>query len=491
VYRIAPAIAALAALAGGCEASWEPDCGDGRCDSVGSRDALLEALEGHGDPVAALLREAATERGTVAGDYRTVLDGLGDHVGCSAETERSFAVLSNDDFIPKLIFARCAESPTLASRFFVAAPSLGPGGDMDPRSLHLSAWDEAAGQYRHYATVATEEGEMGVNVSPGFCMGCHGGPERLETWQPLMNELTNPWAGWNAEPGFASTLFDEYLDGDTAAGAVYGDMTAGLDSAANLEPLVRAGIARFVNARARVRLGPPEIETALELLRPMFCDETVNYVSEIHDSGELRAAALVDDGLRALIAQIDPEAPWSWVHESTVRLPAPDAGDPAVSLIPVRGESTIQIELALAARQVLEPLELLRVRAIDWKRPVASEHRCGVFRDGAERIRAGALDETIAALPAEATAAELLPPALDEILADYPRGPGGEIAALAEAGAGDPVAMTVAELAAAIESYLAGATAGRQELRALRDARACWAETLFPIAPIIPELRCD
>lgn len=453
----------------GCaiEPPGEPDCSEDRCDAVSSRDELFAAIDGFADPVAEMLRAGATEEGTLAGDYQTVLDALGEITGCAADTERSFVVLSNADFIPKMLFARCADEPQLASRFFVAVPSLDDGGDMEPQSLHLSAWDDDAGRYRHYATTPRSDGgDMAINVAPSFCLGCHGGPEKLEVWQPLMNEMTNPWSGWNAEPGFTSNLFDDYLDSGTASGDTYRAMTAPdrHDSASNLEPLIRAGLNRYVGARVRERNEAASLETALDLLRPLFCDEQVNYVSEIHDSGELRAAALVDDGLRQLLGQTDPGLEYAWIHEDTVRLSAPGAGESPVSLIPTRSESAVQTELALAARLVLDPAELLRARALDWTRPVGSDLRCQIYRDGRARIEAGALDGVAAE-----TTADLIAPAYSEILAGQPQV--------------DPAA-----LAAEIDTYLNAVD--RTNLRAMRDERACWADGRYLYAPIIPDLSC-
>ena len=465
----------------------EPDCSQDRCESVDSRDELLAALDGFADPVARMLRDRATERGTLAGDYRTVLDDLGAITGCDRASEKSFVVLSNADFIPKMVFARCADQPQLASQFFVALPAIDGDRDMEPQALHLSGWDPEAGRYRHYAAAPDREsGEMAVNVQPTFCMGCHGGPERLEVWQPLMNEMTNPWSGWNAEPGFASNLFDEYLDPDTAAGDDYHAMTESLDSASNLEPLVRAGLARYVSARVRDRDLPASIDGALDLLRPLFCDEMVNYVSEVHDSGELRSAAFIDDATRRLLLQSDPTLAYDWLHADAVRLAPPSAGDPPVSLIPTRSESAVQTELALASRRVLDPVELLRARAIDWTRPVASELRCQIYRDGRARIEAGALDANITALPEEATTADLLAPVYDELLRDYPLGPSGELTAVRDGAAS---MMSIADFAAALDQYLAGLD--RAALRATRDQRACWAEGRYLYAPIIPDLSCD
>ena len=78
-----------------------------------------------------------------------------------------------------------------------------------------------------------------------------------------------------------------------------------LASASDLEPIVRAGVNRFVGARLKARLAAADLSVARELLRPLFCDETVNFVSEVHGSGELRTSALEADGRAITRAAIE------------------------------------------------------------------------------------------------------------------------------------------------------------------------------------------
>jgi hypothetical protein len=500
---------------GGCTASHPelPECDLDQCESAQSRDEVLAAIEGHQDPIATYLRQAVTEEGTLEGDYRVVADAVGAVIGCSAETEKSFVVLSNTGFIPKTIFTRCAEDPQLASQFFMAIPALHESDgetDVDPQVLHLSAWDEVAGTYRIYSTRPTEDGEMGVNVSPRFCLGCHGGPQQLPYWQPLMNEMTNPWSGWNAEPGFRSQLFDEFLDPTIAEAPVYRQIAGQplLDSASNLEPIIRAGLDRVNEARLRARHGAADLERALALLQPLYCDETVNFVSEIHGTGEIRASAVVDPAIAAHMRALDGAVDWPWLSEVDLRLPAAPSTWEALTLIPVRGESTAATELSLVSRGVLAPMQALRVRALDWTHPVLSELRCGLFRAGVDRVRAGAIEAAIAALPAEATTADLVPIAYDEIMRfpgqdglidlSPPTGTdlialadGTDAAALAQLARGEliPFAVSSSELGDRIQAHVDGID--RDALRAVRETRACQVMDEYPITPIYPDLDCD
>lgn len=513
-HRLAPlAPLALAALAG-CQAAEEPvpDCTGDQCESAGTRDELLAELDGHGDPIAAFLRDAANERGALTGSYRDVIDGIGAELGCARETEKSFVVLSNVGFIPKTVFTRCAEEPQLASRFFMAVPALHEGEDgldVDPQNLHLSAWDEEAGTYRIYSTRPRADGEMGVNVSPDFCLGCHGGPQQLGYWQPLMNEMTNPWSGWNAKPGFESQLFEEFLDPEIADAPTYQEITDEdvLDSASNLEPIIRAGIERVNAARVVARQQAAELDRALALVRPMFCDETVNFVSEVHGGGELRASALIDPALATHYQSLGLDSGWSWMTETNLRLDASPSEWEALTLVPVRGESTAAVELSLVSRGVLTAAQAVRVRALDWTRPVLSEFRCDLFRRAAARIAAGALDGAVDDLAPGATTADLVPIVYDEVmrlesgdeLVDLTPPDGADVLAVADAfettsadalAAGDLDALgaTFEELGDLVEARVDGAD--RDLVRAVREVRACRVATEFPITPIYPDLDC-
>ena len=505
----------LAAAATGCQAT-EPDdpgCVLDECETEESLEELLAALDGHGDPVAAFLRETATERGTLEGDYRAVLDGLGEVLGCPPETDSSFVVLSNQFFIPKTLFTRCSSDPQAASRFFLAIPAVHEqdgGRDVDPQTLHLSAWDEAAGTYRIYATRPTGAGDMGVKVSPRFCLGCHGGPHQVGSWQPLMNEMTNPWTNWNAEPGFRSQLFDEFLDPVVADAPVYQEITAApvLDSASNLEPIIRAGIERFNGARALGREEAADVEHALALVRPLFCDETINFVSEVHGTGELRASAVVDPALAQLMRGLGAAGGWPWLTDTSLRVaPSPSMWE-ELTLIPVRGESTVAAELSLVSRGVLTPLQAARVRALDWTRPVFSELRCGLYRLGAERVSGGAIAAEIDALPAGATNADLVPILYRELmrlqagerLVELVPPDGADLLAVPDAyapgvldqlAAGDLAAFgsSIDELGAAVHHHVS--EVDRAALRAMRQTRACRAIGEYPITPIYPDLDCD
>jgi hypothetical protein len=505
-YYIRALLAGIAALGTACGDNDPPptDCTDDRCNSAEDRDALLQSIEGFADPISTYLRDAVLDDGTLSGDYRDILDGVGTAIGCDVATQRSFVVLSNEALNPKTVFNRCASSPTSASEFFLLLPSLGADRDVEPRLVHMTAWDDTAGRYRRYATAPGAEGGMNVNVEPVFCLGCHAGPRQLGTWQPLMNEMTNPWSQWNAEPGFASHVFDEFFPPNTSSGPVYAEVSAAglLDSASNLEPIIRAGIDRVTGARVQDRKLAPDAAQALELLQPLFCDEHVNFVSEIHGSGEFRSSALIDDAFGELFTALDVGQEHAFTQGTTMRITPQGSGEDNLTLMAVRGESSLRAELALVTRQALTPLQALQVRSLDWMTPVDSSFRCSLFEEGETRILAGALDAEIAALPLEATNEQLLPIFLAEIMSVEVAGmaerlslqPGGDsVYSLPDAAAVDPADYTTLELSPAqlaAELQLAIDSATREELDQRRRTRACAAAARYPTAPIVSDVPC-
>lgn len=496
------ASAALVVACGDPADTTTPDCSDDRCNAAESRDELLQSIEGFSDPIASYLRDAVLADGSLPGDYREILEGVGTVLGCEAATQSSFVVLSNESLNPKTIMNRCADSPIEASEFFLLLPSLDAERDVAPALVHMTAWDPDTERYRRYATAPREDGGMNINVEPVFCLSCHGGPRKLETWQPLMNEMTNPWSQWNAEPGFVSHVFDELMPRATAQGLIFAEVSAEglLDSASNLEPIIRAGIDRVTGARVRDRHLPANATEALELLQPLFCDEQVNFVSEIHGSGEFRSSALIDDGFRELFSALDIGQEHAFTQDNTMRIAIQGTDEDNLTLMAVRGESSLRAELALVTRQALTPLQALQVRSIDWMRPVASGFRCAIYEAGEERILAGALDTQIAALPAGATNADLLPLFLAEIMVIVAGDqrtslqPAGDfVYSLADADTlaeGDLATLqrSPAALAAELQTTIDNAT--RAELDARRRTRACDATETYLTAPIFPDIAC-
>lgn len=491
----------------GCrdDATAEPagTCGEQDCVVPDSRQQLLEQLGGSTDPMAEALRSLVDDDATVQGGWSAVLNAVGAVMDCDATTERSFVVLSNQELRPKAIVNRCADAPVQASEFFMIFEPDPATDDLNDVGFRVVGWDASASQYRRYQMVPTDdEDRLAVAVEPGFCVSCHGGVAARPQWTPIMNEMTEPWAQWNAEPGFASFAFDEAFPPDTR-GPVFEAVADAerLDSAANLEPIVRAALSRVSTARVSSREDAPDLEVAVDLLRPVFCDETVNFVSEIHDSGEINLDAIIDPGLRDAYVAVG-SWPWSWVSDINVRIEPPQPQQAPLALVAVRGHAVTAAETSLRSRGVLTAAQLLAVRALDWTHPFASSLRCGLFEDAEARVRAG--DTTIAgddyadnaglvaALYAETmtlSGASLLTDDEQTVVAiadaDDP--------AVAEAlAAGDLAGLSLGldALGEQIAQHIASfaTPAGRQALLDERNRRGCIAVSRYPVAPIIADL---
>ncbi len=484
-------------------------CGGEVCDVAVTKADLVASLAEAQDPMAQFLRAAANDAGGIDGGWPAILEGLGDATGCDASTERSFVVLSNQALAPKAIVTRCSDQPTTASRFFMIFEPDHATGDLDESAVRVAAWDDTAGVFRRYQMV-DRDGDLGVAVEPDFCASCHGGPFQMTTWTPIMNEMTNPWAQWNAEPGFVSFQFDQAFP-DGAGGPVYDEVASAprLASASDLEPIVRAAIDRTANARVAERNEAPDFDAALALLRPVFCDESVNFVSEIHDSGELATHALVDAGLRRAFIGLagDNAWPWPWVTDPTVRIAAPLLVDDPLAMIAVRGETTVQAEAALLSRQVLSASQVLAVRALDWQHPVFSTVRCGLWQATRDRVDTGevgldagafadnaalvvALYEDAMHWPTAGGRVPLRPSAADAVVAVADAAAPGALDAL-DAGDFDAAAVTPDVLGEAIAAYVDSFSeqAARDLLQAERQRRACLSRNAFPITPLIPDLQ--
>ncbi len=492
------AVAVLAVLSGpGCAGGDddEPACGGQACELAASKAELLEQLRGFADPVSSWLRAAANDAGAVDGDHEDALAGVRAELGCEADDEHSFVVLSNAAYAPKAIVAQCSADPVQASRLF-AVFEPGDDGDLDPQRFRFAAWDPDASAYRRYQAVPTEHG-LGFAVEPSFCASCHGGPFGLTGWAPIMNEMTNPWAQWNAEPGFASFEFTQHVPAGHD-GPVFAGLTAPgrLDSASNLEPIVRAAIDRTTAARIATRAGAPDLDAAAALVRPVFCDESANYVSEIHASGELALDSVLDPGLRRMFGQLRPDAGFAFLLDDALQIEPPGPGAHPLVMLGVRGETTVQLEAALVSRGVLAADDVLRIRALDWAHPVASELRCGLLDDAHARARAGALD------PAAFGDLAALATALFELALELPSGAslvdaGDGVFALRDAGDaaateqllhGDPSPIELDTFGAQLDAELdaIAGPSGRAMLEAERRRRGCVLRSRFPTAPIIP-----
>ncbi len=395
--RVAACGASVAAVALACN---EVDPGDeceGKCDSKGD---LLAALDGREDPIARWIRtQTIASNGSIAADYDDVMFGVAKLQNCAKSTIKTFVIsddlLTGADAFPRLISTACSSDAIKASEFFISASFAKVGGfgeqatgEVDTQALELFAWDETARAFRFYATEAAGTG-IRFEVEPARCRGCHLTPTDIAAdgmhMLPIMNELTRPWSHWKAEPGFESHGFTLPMNVKTSK--TFKELVDPFPgSASEFEPIIRAGQDRAVLSRLRARRNkPPKLDEVMTLLRPLFCDEQVNYVSEEFGSGILLNAIVLDAGVRNAYLQVKPDWPWDWVNQPQMRI-GEAAGKPEVALMPVRGNANVVYENQLMALGALDSERVLRLRALDWENAALSEFRCRLWTDAKKRF---------------------------------------------------------------------------------------------------------
>lgn len=486
-------------------------CTSGKCDGVGESEFKKE-LNTYNDPIAKFLVKSANDDGTIEGDYSTFLDGIGEEMGCGKETEKTFTILmSNKDNFPRNMVTRCSDDPLRASEFALSTQSdNGDLSDIDPYDFKMVAWDKSKRRYNLYEAKKVESGEeLTVALQPDACVSCHTQSTRKGAppiaWTPVMNELTNPWTLWNAEPDFRSHRFDDLLNPNVADGEIYKAMTeeALLGAASDFELITRRAIDRVVSARLRIRREDADVGKALDLLYPLFCDESANYASENHESGEVSTAIVIDDALRYLYLQIRAENwPYDWLNDGRLRLRSVENELPPMNVMPVRGESTLQVEVGLVSRGTLEAEAVIALRALDYKRPVFSEFRCNLYETNANRLRktfkldaekhrrvSDLLPEFFAEImqmeDSDGVLQSLIPENSDVYATPFIDA-STDIESIYEG------QKNIEDFAAELEVYfdVVSASTDRQELESERIRRGCIARELFLNAPQIPDITC-
>lgn len=401
-------VLALAACGGTADPNAE--CG-ARCDI---EDDFRDQITGS-DPIADWLRQSeVSATGVLDIDYATLLEQLAAIQGCDPGATKTFVVsddlLSTEPF-PRLVSVLCTDDDVKVTDVFVAASferfeGGEPTGEIDTRAIEMFAWDDEARSYRFYATEPVFDSATAVKVElePARCRQCHTAPADAKALAmpmiPIMNELSRPWTHWNASPGFPSHNFsipDRARNSESypalATGCIQDDGSDGPCSASVFEGIIREAHDQVVGARTRKRRNPANVAETMSLLRPLFCPEQVNYATEDFESGVITNAVLIDPGLRNMFKAVRPDDwPWSWLNDDIIRLGSLDVGEDPVTQVPVRGNVDQAYENRLVALRALTPTDVLQVRALDWKRPVFSEFRCGLWRDAQARFLASPPD---------------------------------------------------------------------------------------------------
>ncbi len=516
--------------AGGASEDDDPACEDGKCDGLG---ALGGELATFNDPIAVFLRDTIDAKGRISVSYLDMLKAISAQQGCSEDNIDSYVI--SDDLVaqtaafPRVVNTLCSNDRTKADlAFFALSFGDASGTDLDTRKIEMFAWDPVAFQYRFYKGTAAKgtKTKVAITLDPSECKECHLQPEHIEgvpmPMTPIMNELAAPWQHWFAEPQSFDHVVDEVTQKAPNFAMLAGPGSKFRKSAARLEQTIRSAFSqRIATARLRLRRDPAAVDQAMGLLRPLFCDEQLTYVTEDGKSGLISANVVVDEGLASVFFQIMGTGwPWEWWQDKVMRYG--QGSSQPVTMMPTRGAATIAYEKQLLAVRALTADQVMRVRALDWGTPTMSSFRCELWHNALPRVKS--------APPAGARNVDLLAPLLDEILTvrkgdfgisgtDLPAQiplvspKSGTFISLVSADEasvqnlaeqlvsgmigeaecqkdGTGACLTDATgLGGMIETrFKAAEGAGRDQLLPLRKSRACEAKTKYPNAPAIADL---
>jgi hypothetical protein len=324
----------------------------------------------------------------------------------------------------------------------------------------MFAWEPEEERYRFYK-VEGEEDARTLEVEAQECTGCHLTPGKLDptgmAMTPIMNELERPWEHWHSDTNFNFTL-PEHLDFTRDAseafqremaevapafaklatpwGKIEGQSEPILKSARVLEATITSGYDRVARARvekARDDEREASAGEAMGLLRPIFCDEQVNYVSQ--DSEQVVRSAVVPNAIEERLRGLRVSPALDWFLSDAMTLPADQQMD-KLRMIPARGHAPQAVEDRLMVRRILSAaddrmdanLRGLQAHAVDFEHTVLSDFRCGLWKNAFERMRrdieSGAKSVALTqgdplALGGKTTAA-LVPALYDEVMTVKP-----------------------------------------------------------------------
>ena len=509
-------------------------CGEEKCDALGT---VGEQLAMFNDPIAIWLRANIDAKGQIKVAYLDMLKGIAKQQACDDASIDSYVI--SDDLVgtagtpfPRIVNTVCSSDRAKADlAFFALSFADKKKIDVDTRSLEMFAWDATTLNYRFYkgTPVKNSKTKIAIQLDPSECRECHEQPDHIGgaamPMTPIMNELSAPWQHWFAEP----QSFDHTVAAATQEAPNYKAL-AGVGSpfrksAARLEQTIRSAFTqRVATARLRLRRNVANVDEAMSLLRPLFCDEQLTYVTEDGASGLLSANATVDEGLSSVYFTIKGTGwPWEWWQDKTMRF-APAKASELLTMVPTRGAAMIAYEKQMLSVRGLTTDQVLRIRALDWATPTLSSFRCQLWTNALPRVTS--------APPVGAKNSDLFTSLLEEILTlrkgdfgiggiDLPakialkpatvgtaislaKADEASIQALADAVAtgkisaakcmADGAGMCVTDpnaLGAMIEvRFKASENAGRGPLVPIRDARVCEALMNYPNAPAINAAGC-
>ncbi len=513
------------------------ECAGGKCDAAGA----VADLEGFNDPIAVFLKENMDAEGTIDIEYIDMLVAIAEQQGCDRSSIDSYII--SDELVvsdgsgpfPRVVNTVCSTDRTKADlAFFALSFANSAGTDVDTHAVEMFGWDNTTREYRFYKTehVPGTETRVRVQPEPAECEECHLAPKNVDgvhmPMTPIMNELSAPWEHWFAEPISVNHVVDPDIASAPRFAELAGEGSEFRKSAARLEQTIRTAFTqRVAPARLRARRDQPaDVEVAMAMLRPLFCDEQVTYITEDGSSGLLSSTSVVDDGLHSAYFQMMGTGwTWEWWNDRILRINPPGAPD-AVNMMPVRGASVVAYEKQLMASRGIKAEVVMQIRALDWSTAAMSDFRCGLWTSALDRVKAdppeitaetrnmhlfdGLLAEILTIVPADHglsgdLPAEIAIPVSDQTVISLSRADTQSLQTLAEAlAAGDDLSMTPCgdvgqgvcqvtfdSFGALIEArFKAIEAGGRDFLNAERNVRACLVQKNFPNQPFIPDVDC-
>ncbi len=378
-----------------------------------------EFLSGREDPIAKFFQqEDIDDSGVLQVKLRDLQLGVAEIQGCDVASVQSYIIsdaLIQDRPFPRLVSTVCSKDPEKNWQVFFSPPEAAESGDdLNIHTVEMFAWDPEAKHYRFYKTklVAERDNLVQLEVDPAECADCHLGPEGLDNFAqpmlPIMNELTQPWQHWNASPGFDSQEFD--LPADIESAPNYEEYAGNTwkGSASVLEQIIKAGHEQVGQERVAIRRLPrsgsgetASVKQTMAMLRPLFCEEQVNYISEPGTSGQLTINAAVDTSMAEILKEFRPDN-WGqkWMSlESRIRMDSPTGDDKAITMMPVRGNAGVVYErMLITFARGIDKNHALQIRALDWQNPVFSELRCDLWAQTNDRLQREQLDVDLASM---------------------------------------------------------------------------------------------
>lgn len=386
----------------GEEGGEDAGCAGEKCDNL---DGALADLEGRNDPIANWLREYWTanpdqnELAEIDGNdvpYLSLLDGVSRVQDCGPDDIKSFII--SDELIvagdgeqpfPRVINTLCSSGNKVDEAFFALSFPNDEGTDVDTGRIEMYGWDPDTREYRFYKTEHSDAGGLEVTIDPPECKTCHraidGVMQENTPMTPIMNELFRPWENWFSNPNpFKFEVSDE-----VATAPEYSALVDGRAAPANeLEIIITQAMANVSDARVRQRRETFEVGAAMDLLKPLFCAEQLQYLTEDGGSGLISTDALFDGGLIEVYNREGEwdDLDWTWLKEGKLNLPQGAGEDEIVSKISTRGEAAVMYEASLMARRAVDELDILRIRTLDWQHPDVSDFKCDLWESARGRM---------------------------------------------------------------------------------------------------------